>query len=171
MSRPFKLDELLDPPAREAFEAFLRERHRTVEAAHEWCEAQGLVVSPTAVHNWTVAWKEREQLDQIRARSGAAARFAAAVEAAGPGDLARATLQVFQRQVFDFLVQADGEGGVDPKQILPIATAIRQLAGAEKTVEDLKAKFDAAVEAATGGGRKKQVTREDLLRVRQQMFG
>jgi hypothetical protein len=169
MSLQYKVETLLSRQELDQFEAFCREPGRKVDEAHEWMLGHGYTLSRSATHNWLADFKERETLARLRSADGSTARIAEALEAAedgSPGTVVKAAMRVFQRQLFDLLASPEHE--LSSKDVLSFSRAFQALAGAERIVEELKGKFEAATEAMTGSG---EMTEEARRRIAREVFG
>ncbi len=163
MSLPHKVDELLDPDAMKAFEAFLRDKRRTVTAAHDYLLAQGYRLSRAATGNWLAAWRIREERWAAIDRSSAAKELAEALKKASPGDLTQAASEQLNQHIFLLLARArdeDQESALDAGELMKLGIALKGGAAAELAAQKVRADerkrqaeaVEAASKVAASGG-------------------
>jgi hypothetical protein len=170
MSQPFKVHELLSIGQLAELEQFAREPGRTINECREWLGQHGFELSQTAVWNWLRAFKEQLLAERFRRSSDLAMAMKGAVTSGNFGDVADAAVMQLTQVIFEQAVRLDEEGSVESRDLVNMATALRQAVGSKQQILKLAAeKFER--EAARLVESRRQITADDIAQVRKAVFG
>ena len=169
--RHYKLDSLLSPEDRPAYEALLRQPATTVDEAFAWLEERGVEVSRSAVHRHKRTFEET--LSGVRRSAEMAQSFAQVARESGVEGMTEAALARFSQLLMEKLMQIDGDADIDAGELLKLAMSIRQQVGSARDLrKSLAEKFEKEM-AKTGEGKKAEeiFTPERIADARRRIFG
>lgn len=137
MSRHFKIHKELKREDLDRLEAFAREPGRTIDECKEWLEAEGFVVSRSAVHRWKQGF---DADDKFRAAAEAARELmaAAASDEKGAVAIADASALKINQMVFEQMLIAQETGAIETKDLLRLAQAQRHAVLGKRDVERVR---------------------------------
>lgn len=172
MSRKYKADELLaelTTPEVEEYQAILRQPAATIDDLLEWFADKGCKISRGAV------WKHRrnfeEQTESLRRSAEMARAFVDVAKDESIESISDAALFRLSQVLMEQSMLLDAEGDIDPKDLVNMTKAIRNLIGGKKDIEDLRERFDKATKAMQNKAGKSAITDEDIDEVRKKVFG
>lgn len=150
MAQHHKIEELLSPDELEELRKFVRERNgtRTTDEVHEWMLARGYTIGRTACGNWLQ--KFREQLIGERfSRSGELAKaIASAVSTGNFDEIAAAANKQLVNVVFEQAARLEADGELDAEQVESMTRSLKNLAGTQGQLIELRVKQAEAIRAA-----------------------
>ncbi len=141
MSRKYKVDELLAAPEvsdaeRQEYQALLRQPAATIDDLLGWFEDKGFAISRGAV------WKHRrnfeEQTASLRRSAEMARAFVDVAKTESVESISDAALFRLSQVLMEQSMLLDAEGDINPKDLVNMTKAIRNLIGGKREVEDLK---------------------------------
>ena len=163
----FKVEQILTPEHLKEYQTLLRDPRTTVRKAHAWVRGLGYAIGPAAIG------RHRRRFDAdveaVRKTAMLAEHFAEASRGGGLAVLSDATVARFQQVLLDRLMRmdkpdepsAEKTSDFTPRQWLELARTVEASVGARRSLETLRAEFEArarqaadAIEKAAGAKRK-----------------
>jgi mannose-6-phosphate isomerase class I len=146
VAQHFKIHKDLQADELAKLEEFARKPGRTIDECKHWLEAQGFIVSRSAVARWKDAF---DQEDGFKA-SAELARGLMDVAAAGKGatDLIEAANLKLGQVVFEQLGKMHASGEVDAMEVRALSTAMRNSLATTHGVEQVRREMKANEEKA-----------------------
>jgi hypothetical protein len=173
MARHFKIRDLLQDADRTAYEEFLRGVPQpTIDDGVEWLAARGYEVSRKAV--WSHRKNFEEVLNGVRQSAEVAKAFTQVAKESGVSGMNDAILARFQQLQMEWAFAQLNGGELTPEDMERFAKSMNQAASAAQRNEDLRKKFDEAMQLLQSRSDKKsdgKITAEDVAEVRRAIFG
>lgn len=137
MSRHFKVHDLLNARELEDLNVLARDRSKTIDDLHEWLLAKGYTLSRGAVGNWKQSFDEELLQERFR-RSGDFARSVVEVAKQGAVAVSDAALLQLTQVLFEQTAKLDGDGKLDPGELLQLSMALKTAVGTKQGIEKLR---------------------------------
>ena len=144
VNRHFKIDLVLSPADRQAYEAFLREPAATVDTAHAWLTARGYAnLSRSAVARHKRLFLEKEEAHAAALRKANA--YARLATSAGAPDLVSGAMLYTEHMLMERAFDLKHKARADDRAVTPqeLNELLDVLSAAIKTREQLRAFKDA----------------------------
>lgn len=148
----------------EQLEEFARQPGRTGDEVQAWLTQHKVQASRSAVYRWLQDFRLE---DRARRAGDVAKAYLAAAREADPVAVTEASLRKFEEMVFDWMVSSDG---VDAKDLMFIASAMKTGLGSRKEVLELKRRQQDALAAAEKQA-KAGATGADVVKTIKQALG
>lgn len=139
MSRKYRVDQVLadlSPTDVDDYQAMLRQPATTIDNLLDWLDERGFSVSRGAV------WKHRrnfdEQTESLRRSAEMARAFVDVAKTESIESISDAALFRMSQVLMEQSMQLDAEGDLNPKDLVNMTKAIRNLIGGKREVEDLR---------------------------------
>ena len=148
VNRHFKIDLVLDPADRQAYEGFLREPAATVDTAHAWLNAHGYVnLSRSAVARHKRLFLEKEEAHAAALRKANA--YARLATCPGAPDLVTGAMLYTEQLLLERVYDTKHEARAEDRPVTPqeLNDLLDVLSSAIKTREQLQA-FKRAMQSA-----------------------
>lgn len=126
----------------EQLEEFARQPGQTGDKVLDWLSGEGIKASRSAVYRWLQDFRLE---DRTRRASETARAYLDAARASDPQAVTEASLRKFEELVFDHLVGTDA---TDAKDLMMIASAMKQGLGSRKDLIELRKQQAEAVKTA-----------------------
>lgn len=164
MARHFKVHELLTRDQLDELESLAREPATTAAQCFAWLRERGHELSDSSVERWLADFRIR---DRVGAAIDASRQFLAA-GAKGATDIAAANHLRLQHLLSEALMRCDE---LTPADAAKIAMALRVGMSAQRDIDELREKFEAAIAQATQAKPDRKLTADDLAEVGRAIFG
>lgn len=140
MPLPWKIETDLTADELEQLRAFLRERRRTVDEAHEWLLARGYTISRSAVGGWLA--KERAESAAEAMRHSSSISRAMMDAARDEGALGVQDVAVLQlgNAITETLIDLQAGGTLDVEQLATLALAAQRVTYSKRQIETVRSK-------------------------------
>lgn len=167
MSRKYKVDELLaqlnDEEVAE-YQAILRQPAATIDDLMAWFGEKGCQVSRGAV--WHHRRKFEEQTESLRRSAEMARAFVDVAKTESVESISDAALFRMSQVLMEQSMLLDAEEALNPKDLVNMTKAIRNLIGGKREVEELKRQLRESMDEAERAARKGASADEVISRVR-----
>jgi hypothetical protein len=133
MARHPKVHEELSRDELDRLEAYAREPGRTIDECVEWLQAEGFVISRSAVGRWKAAFDAE---DRFKAAADLARGLMdTATSGKGATDIADAANLKLGQMAFEQLVRMQTDEVVSTKDVLGLSLALRNVVATKRGVE------------------------------------
>ncbi|KAB7624335.1 phage protein Gp27 family protein [Alkalilimnicola sp. S0819] len=155
--------EKLDPRIREAVDRLIREDRATIDQVVEAIDKLGGEASRSAVGRYVK--NAREQMERYRQAQQMAKVWVGKLEEDPEGDVGRLLSEMLRTVAFQVMGDLGGEdAGASPQDIMFLAKAIKDLAGADKTATDMRLRVRREVAAEAASVAEKTLTGQGMSR-------